>query len=292
MRSPTHADVSTGGGPTVAGTSVPGIRGPWRLVFTPPASGPLNMALDELLMHEAVRLESWILRVYGWAEPTVSFGRNQTAIGKYSAATMRERSVTAVRRPTGGRAILHHREATYSVTAPLDLAGGMRESYGLINRLLVAGLARLGVRAVVAAAARREIAPGVIPCFDHPSAGELVVGSRKLVGSAQWRSGSAMLQHGSILIDDDQSMLPSLMEGPSAPESFSPITPRHVMPSVATLREVLGYAPPLEAVAAALFATVQERCTDSRAHAVDTALLEAAQPFLARYSSDGWTWRR
>src|SRR5579872_3055464 len=105
----------------------------WRFLVTPPASGPENMALDEALMARARMHREWVLRVYGWSAPTISFGRNQAALGRYDRDRIRRRGFGVVRRPTGGRAILHHHEITYSVTAPIALAGSLRESYERIN---------------------------------------------------------------------------------------------------------------------------------------------------------------
>src|SRR5215212_9280858 len=119
----------------------------WRLLVTPPASGADNMALDEALMERARETGEWVLRVYSWASPTISLGRNQTARGRYDLAAIHSRRLGVVRRPTGGRAILHHREITYSVTAPVADAGDLRASYERINRLLVAGLDSLVVTA-------------------------------------------------------------------------------------------------------------------------------------------------
>ena len=76
------------------------------------------MALDEALMSRARRSGETVLRVYGWAAPTLSFGRHQRALGEYDEAALLRAGVGVVRRPTGGRALLHDREVTYSVTAP------------------------------------------------------------------------------------------------------------------------------------------------------------------------------
>src|SRR5688572_17382213 len=154
---------------------------PWRLLLSPPLPGADNMALDEALMERARRTGETVLRVYAWAGPTLSFGRNQTARGAYSARLAADRGVAVVRRPTGGRAILHHREVTYSVTAPVT-GEALRASYGRINRVLLDGLRRLGVAAALAAPAARTPLPGVAPCFEAPAEGELVAGGRKLVG--------------------------------------------------------------------------------------------------------------
>src|SRR6476620_9212884 len=93
-------------------------RLPWRLLLSPPLGGPENMALDEALMGRARRTGESVLRVYAWSRPTLSLGRNQRAVGLYREQALAERGVGVVRRPTGGRALLHHREITYSVTAP------------------------------------------------------------------------------------------------------------------------------------------------------------------------------
>lgn len=241
------------------------------------------MALDEALMERARRTGEWVFRVYGWSAPTLSLGRNQTARGAYDAEALAERAIGVVRRPTGGRAILHWREATYSVTGPDGGAGSLRESYERINRLLVAGLRELGV-AVAPAAERRAVAPGLAPCFDHPSTGELVHDGRKLVGSAQWRHDGALLQHGSILVEDDQSVVPSLLATHAG--AVEPVA------RPATLADALGRVPSLVEVADALFAAVRRAEPDSRP-LDDRASLDAiVGPLVARYRDDAWTWRR
>ena len=131
----------------------------WTLLRTPPLGGAENMAVDEVLLARAARTGEAVFRVYSWAEPTLSFGRNQTVVGVYGADRARERGVRVVRRLTGGRALLHWREVTYSVTAPLASASSLRESYARINRLLVYGLRRLGVAVEVAAPRDRALAP-------------------------------------------------------------------------------------------------------------------------------------
>ena len=256
----------------------------WRLLLTGPMSGADNMALDEALMERARRTGEAVLRVYTWARPTLSFGRNQTARGSYCPALAARREVAVVRRPTGGRAILHHREVTYSVTAPVT-AERPRASYERINRLLLDGLSRLGVAASLADPAARAPLPGVAPCFETPSEGEVVLAGRKLVGSAQWREAGALLQHGSILVDDDQTMLATLSTAPLP-----------TVPPPATLRAALGRAPSAGDVARALSDALRAR-EDAEAAplAEDDALRvlrELGAAARARYADDAWTWRR
>ena len=254
----------------------------WRLLVTPAASGPENMALDEALMARAAETGEWVLRVYSWATPTVSLGRNQTARGRYDLRRIANRGLDVVRRPTGGRAILHDREITYSVTAPEAGAGDLRQSYERINRLLVAGLERLGVRVALAAPGARAPSPGMAPCFDEPAAGELMLDGRKLAGSAQWRGDGALLQHGSILVEDDQSSLADLA-----------VDQQPAVPRPATLREALGQPPGVGEVAEALAAAV--RALEDPALApldLDDSIRARASALVVRYLDDAWTWRR
>jgi lipoyl(octanoyl) transferase len=253
----------------------------WKTLLTPPRPGVENMALDEALMERAALSGEWICRVYAWSEPTVSFGRNQAAARHYDPALLAARGLAAVRRPTGGRAILHHREITYAVAAPVAGAGGLHESYLLINRLLVTGLGLLGIPVTVADARPQAMLPGPIPCFDHPSGGELVAHGRKLVGSAQWRSENALLQHGSILIDDDQPILTTLLKEPVSEP-----------PPAATLRDLLGEPPSLDEVAGAIFAAIEREDPAAAPLSIDPPLVEAVARLTTRYADPGWTWRR
>ena len=249
----------------------------WRTILTSPDTGVANMALDEALMERSAATGEWICRVYGWSEPTVSFGRNQSALRDYD----RDRIQHAVRRPTGGRAILHHREVTYCVTGPTSEAGGLQESYVMISNLLVRGLRSMGIDVQMAVSRVEPMQPGAIPCFDHPSSGELVAGGRKLVGSAQWRSEHALLQHGSILIDDDQVRLPEFLKKPQAPP-----------PPAATLRELLGTAPSLSDVAGAIFSAVKVDDPTATPLEIDKPLLEAQSRLEQHFADPAWTWRR
>jgi lipoate-protein ligase A len=250
------------------------------------------MAIDEALMHRAARSGDWILRIYGWSAPTLSLGRNQTARGAYDLELLAAHGIDVVRRPTGGRAILHHRELTYCVAAPTTDAGDLRESYARINRLLIAALHALGVDAAVVAEDIRDRSrsdtsievdrPGLLPCFHHPSPGEIVFHGRKLIGSAQWRSEGGLLQHGSILVDNDQMQLSALLvnEGPGIPKP-------------ATLRDALGDVPSADRIAETLFGAVR-RLEDPQAcpMSIDPALDEHAERLRAHYLDASWTWRR
>src|SRR5919201_363204 len=177
----------------------------WRLIRDPPASGAWNMAVDEVLLDGvAAGTAPPTLRFYGWKPPCLSLGYFQS-FDVVDAAACRELGIDIVRRPTGGRAILHDRELTYSIALPASVLGhdrGILPSYHRISRALQAGLAELGVATTMApqSAAPTMQEHGPI-CFDRPSAHEILLYGRKLVGSAQVRRSDALLQHGSILIE-------------------------------------------------------------------------------------------
>lgn len=253
----------------------------WSILRTPPLAGAVNMALDEALMARARERGCCVLRTYEWSRPTLSLGRNQRAAGTYDLARARAAGVDFVRRPTGGRAVLHHREVTYSVTAPASALGELRESYAAINVILVAALHALGVAATVAEPEGRAPPPGSAPCFEEPVAGEIVAAGRKLVGSAQWRERGALLQHGSILVDDDQVLASELLLRPAPPP-----------PPPATLRALLGRAPSADDVAEALRSALSEGGAEVGTLEMDDDLRSAALIARATYEDDRWTWRQ
>lgn len=257
-------------------------RRAWRLLRTPPLDGALNMAVDEALLSRAAHSHEWVVRLYAWSEPTLSVGRHQRALEYYDPAALATAQIPVVRRPTGGRGILHDREVTYSVTGPVVGAGSLRETYARINRVLQVAMRHLGVEAEHSTRHGRAIPPGSSPCFASPAEGEMVVGGRKLVGSAQWRDDSALLQHGSILIDGDQLLVSTLQRRPAP-----------VPPSPATLRDLLGAAPTEQEVETA-FRHAVDRCEGSNVSTLewDDRMLGQAMEFAPRYRDPAWTWRR
>lgn len=252
----------------------------WFLLHTSPLPGAANMALDEALLLRARATGAGVVRVYGWDAPTISLGRNQVAIGAWDAARLAAAGVGIVRRLTGGRAILHHREFTYSVTAPTRDGTGLRDDYAAITQLLHGALARLGVATQPAMPTSRMPIPASAPCFELPARDELVLDGRKLVASAQVREGGAFLQHGSLLLHDDQGMLRDL--------STLPLT---VSPA-ATLTEALGRPIVALEFVEAMASAMQEvwQVTPRPLH-VD-ACRDAMSDLITRYQDPAWTWQR
>lgn len=253
----------------------------WRLILDPPRAGGENMARDHAL---ALRLGEGegVLRFYGWTRPTVSFGRNEPARGVYDREQGAARGLAFVRRPTGGRAVLHHREVTYAVVVPDRALGGPRDAYAAINRGLVRGLAELGVEARVAG---EGPVPGVDagPCFRAPAPGEITAGGRKLVGSAQVRLAGVLLQHGSVILAGGQGLLGTL-RGEADDPADAPA-------AVATL---VGRDLAATEVAAALARGCRLAWGGAWAEAGYRSREEdeAVRLLRERYASDDWTWRR
>ncbi len=200
-------------------------RPAWRLLDSGAEDGFTNMAIDEamLLATQEQRIPP-TLRVYAWQPACLSIGAFQSVGSDIDIAACADHGIDWVRRPTGGRAILHDREVTYSVVAPQNnerVAGDVMESYRRISQGLLAGLRLLRVNAVLAPSAISPAPAGAAKpaaCFAAPSQHEIMVGGRKIVGSAQRRQGAAILQHGSILLDLDVALLMSLLRFPSDDE--------------------------------------------------------------------------
>jgi lipoate-protein ligase A len=253
----------------------------WYFHLSEPASGVQNMAVDEALMARAARTGDGIFRVYGWSQPTLSLGRNQRARGLYDLDAAAALGVAIVRRPTGGRALLHDHEVTYSVTMPATDIAEARRAYDFINEVLLSAINQLGVPAA-RATGTVAVAPGPRPCFDVPAEREIVVEGRKLIGSAQWRNAGALLQHGSILTRDDQGLIPKLMRN----EAESP-------PAAATLSAALGFEPSLEDLAAVIHDALAEATASSVDPLTpDVSVRTDVERYAVTYASDAWTWRR
>ena len=168
------------------------------------------MAVDEAIATFSVRDESPpTLRFYQWRPGCVSLGRHQP-LADIDLEQVAQRGYGIVRRATGGRAILHIDELTYSISGPQTdprLNGAILDSYNRLSEGLVLGLQRLGVDAAKAPAANRSGADAGPVCFEVPSAYEITVGGRKLIGSAQSRRAGYVLQHGSLPLQGDIARL-------------------------------------------------------------------------------------
>jgi lipoate-protein ligase A len=181
----------------------------WRLISDGNLPGARNMARDVAILEAVSAGEAPpTLRLYGWDPPCLTLGKHQ-GIGAVDLGFCGREGIDVARRATGGRALLHHLELTYAVVAPLGtrpLPNALQEAYRLICGSLVGACRALGVRAVLTGGEVNLRLPNpasTVPCFEAPAEGEVVVGDRKLVGSAMRAHAGAILQHGAILLDWD-----------------------------------------------------------------------------------------
>ncbi|MDD5466274.1 MAG: biotin/lipoate A/B protein ligase family protein [Anaerolineales bacterium] len=200
----------------------------WRVIRTPPAEGAWNMAVDEAIL-ETMEQEGAkpTLRLYAWNPPCLSLGYAQP-VSDVDGARLAAQGWHLVRRPTGGRAILHTDELTYAVIAPHSeprLAGGVIESYQRLSQALLRALHLLDIPAEAKATHPHAATPtsdGLLNaaaqgpvCFEVPSNYEITVGGKKLVGSAQARRKEGILQHGSLPLVGDLARITQALAFPS-----------------------------------------------------------------------------
>jgi lipoate-protein ligase A len=238
----------------MAGGTYPRAR--WRLIVEEaPHPGAWNMAVDEALVAAvANRAVPPTLRFYQWQPACLSLGKRQPLDG-VDPARCRSDGVDLVRRPTGGWAILHTDELTYSIAVPPDdprASGPMLDAYRQLSAGLVAGLRVLGVAAEMNPVSPLGTHNASAACFEVPSAYEITVAGQKLVGSAQARPAGRVLQHGSLPLHGDMGRVASYLwfEGEDEREHLR----THLRARATTLAAALGHPVSFAAAAAALSA--------------------------------------
>ncbi len=223
-----------------------------RLIRHEPADGATNMAIDEAILASVREGASPLtLRFYAWAPPCLSLGRGQP-LADVDLDACRADGVDVVRRPTGGRAIFHTDELTYSLALLQDdprAEGGVVESYRRLSEGLLAGLRLLGVEARQASGQQKDRQALTAVCFEVPSDYEITARGRKLLGSAQWRARGAVLQHGTLPLDGDLARILGYL---SLPEPQRETQRRRLPERAITLSEVLGRSLSFARVAEAL----------------------------------------
>jgi lipoate-protein ligase A len=265
----------------------------WRLIYDSPAAGRHNMAVDQAILEAVAAGQSPpTLRLYAWEPPCLSLGYGQRA-GDVDFERTAAYGWDVVRRPTGGRAILHTDELTYSLCLPDTdelAAGSVVESYQRISAVLLAGLRQLGAQPQAEAQAERAAVGPV--CFETPSHYEITVDGRKLVGSAQARRGGGVLQHGSLPLVGD---LGRICDGLAyADEAARQAGKEAVRARAITLQEALGWPVTYEEVAEALMDGFAETFGVRFQYASLSPQEQARAEVLAGevYGSEAWTRRR
>lgn len=214
----------------------------WRLIVdTDSRTGAWNMALDEAIMQAVGAGEAPpTLRLYQWEPPCLSLGKRQPLSGVDLERCWRE-GVDVVRRATGGWAILHTDELTYSVNAlPTDprAEGAILDAYRRLSAGLVAGLHRLGIPAGMNPVDPLGVHNTSAACFEVPSAYEITIGEKKLIGSAQTRPQGRVLQHGSLPLTGDIARVVNYLWFQA--EDDRTALAEHLRDRATTLGDVLG----------------------------------------------------
>jgi lipoate-protein ligase A len=259
----------------------------WHLVVEPePLPGARNMAVDEHLFRLAETSPRTFLRFYQWARPAASLGYSQDAAAVVDAAFCEANGIDIVRRVTGGKLVLHHREVTYAVASSDTgvFTETLRDSYRLISRALMRGLAIMGLEGRMAETSPPAYARGTMPCFAFPARDEIEIGGKKIVGSAQKRTGGVFLQHGSIPLEKDESLLAAVSRPGGSEEGLG----------MTSLSEALGRPVDFDAAVGPLVQGFADFFGISfEPYALTPSDREAVRAIeLSKYASDGWTLRR
>ncbi len=272
----------------------------WRLIIEEtPRSGAANMAVDEAIAEAtAAGAVPSTLRFYRWHAPTVSLGRHQK-LADVDEAQMAARGYELVRRTTGGRAILHTDELTYSVAGSVEeprMAGGVMDAYLRFSNGLLSGLEALGLAAEKTDGRARAARDLSAACFEIPSAYEITAGGRKLMGSAQSRRQGYVLQHGSLPLWGDITRLVDVLTlSHAAKERLR----QQLSEQAITLADALGVSPDSERLAfpyvaaamAAGFASALNLDLEPGALSAGE-LRRSAELIRTRYADPAWTRQR
>ncbi len=271
------------------------MKNTWRSLITPAAGGAWNMAVDEAILEAAgggASLPS--LRLYAWEPACLSLGYAQPYTD-VDLARLRVRGWDLVRRPTGGRAILHTDELTYSVTAPLNepiMAGTLLESYNRLAAAMMHAMQMMGLRVEM-----KEVVPGANSnaagpvCFEVPSAYEITVGGKKLIGSAQARRKEGVLQHGSLPLTGDLSRITQALSFPD--EAARTQAAERLLGRATTVESVVGRTVGWE-TAAQTFLEAFEAVLDIRlipGELTASELERAKELTREKYAHASWTER-
>lgn len=266
----------------------------WRLIYDEALPGARNMAVDEAILGAVSAGEAApTLRLYAWQPFCLSLGYGQR-MSDVDIQRLHAHSWEVVRRPTGGKAILHGDELTYSVSLPIDhplAQGDVVSSYRRISEALMAALQKLGLQPQSEAQAKGNQGLGAV-CFEVPSHYEITTGGRKLIGSAQVRRKLGVLQHGTLPLWGDIGRICDALYYPSDADRAAA---RHLVRQRATtLEAALGRSPAYAEVAQAFVAAFEETFGISLLPGAltpqESELAQALQ--TATYSTDAWTQKR
>ena len=266
----------------------------WRLLLTPPARGAWNMAVDEAILEHIGRGEVLpTLRLYAWEPPCLSLGRAQP-FSDVDILRLEARGWDVVRRMTGGRAILHTDELTYSVTGPIDeprLAGTVLESYNRLAGALLAAVQDLSLPVQMKEGKAESNGEPNPVCFEVPSTYEITVGGKKLIGSAQARRKDGVLQHGSLPLIGDLTRICQALVFPDDEARESAMD--RLLARATTVESVLGREVAWETAAQAFIRAFEAQLglKFERGELSESELTRAEELVSEKYAHPSWTER-
>ena len=268
----------------------------WRLLITPPARGSWNMAVDESILEHAQagdRDSIPTLRLYAWEPACLSLGHAQP-FSDVDMGHLKERGWDVVRRPTGGRAILHTDELTYSVIArntEPNVAGTVLESYNRLAQALLLAVKNLELPVEMKEGKTDGNSTPNPICFEVPSTYEITVDGKKLIGSAQARKKEGVLQHGSLPLTGNLARICQALvfENEAAREDAS----KRLLARAATVESALGRAVSWERAAQAFIHAFERQLGLSltRGELAESESKRADELVKEKYDHPSWTER-
>ena len=266
----------------------------WRLVITQPADGAWNMSVDEALLHSMGKSDPRpVLRLYAWKPACISLGYAQP-FSDIDLSRLKDKDWNLVRRITGGRAILHTDELTYAVISPYSeprLTGSLLDSYRRLSQALLFALIKLGIPAH-ALPKRNKVRERPKPvCFEIPSNYEITVGGKKLIGSAQARKKTGILQHGTLPLRGDLTRILQALKFPD--ETSRMQAAERLLDRAVTVESVLGAPINWDTAAQALIHSFHETL---RINFIQSSLSAGEQSLAEtlkkeKYAHPAWTER-
>lgn len=212
----------------------------WRWISDGRQTAEENMAVDSALLADCERGRiPPTVRLYGWSNPAITVGYSQKAEAELNVERCRELGIAIVRRPTGGRALLHTNELTYAVVAPVSISPfnrGLKATFQVVSEALLMGLQGLGIHGDINMGKQRSEPVRSPACFASLNHCEITVEGKKLVGSAQKRTSKVFLQHGSVIIESDHKLFASLLKFENESERVA--LKERLMNSTITLNQV------------------------------------------------------
>ncbi len=266
----------------------------WRLIKTPPARGAWNMAVDEAILEHAGRGDALpTLRLYAWDPPCLSLGHAQP-FTDVDTARLESHGWEVVRRVTGGRAILHTDELTYSVTGPADepkLAGTVLESYNRLARALLAAVQGLSLPVEMKEGKAENNGEPNPVCFEVPSTYEITVDGKKLIGSAQARRKEGVLQHGSLPLSGELTRICQALVFPDEPSRERAM--QRLLERATTVESALGREVAWETAAQAFVQAFEAQLGIrlEEGELSESELARADELVSEKYAHSSWTGR-